>query len=351
MNSDNEPKSASNPLRAEAADWFAAMRGPDGEARRAEFDAWIARDASHRAAYNRIADTFSMGKGLKPSALGSATNEPISRRGQRAGPKLLIPLAALVLAGIWALSRPPSHSAERAIATTPSARPSLHLATRVGEIRTMQLADGSSVTLDTDSVLDVGFGPRQRALVLERGRARFTVAHEARPFIVRAGGAAVIARGTIFDVGYILGSDVRVRLLRGAIDVSSSADPGRARSGLKTTRLAAGEGLDIGQSTSPRTADGPNDDLHWPEAVRDFDRIRLVDLLREANRYRMTPIVLASPNVGDLRVSGTFRLQDAQHLPDDLADILGLTVSRTTGSVTLSKPCLDDARKHCLPSS
>ena len=43
-------------LFEEAAAWFARMRGPDAEASRDEFEAWLARGALHRSAYNRAAD-------------------------------------------------------------------------------------------------------------------------------------------------------------------------------------------------------------------------------------------------------------------------------------------------------
>lgn len=63
-------------LRDEAAEWFAVMRGPDAEVRRAEFEAWLERQAIHREAYNRIAETFSLGKALKGADLVALLAEP-----------------------------------------------------------------------------------------------------------------------------------------------------------------------------------------------------------------------------------------------------------------------------------
>src|SRR3546814_15638638 len=59
------------------------MRGPDADARREEFEAWLARGALHRTAYNKIAETFSIGKGLKedaPDDAGSAAPSPASQK-------------------------------------------------------------------------------------------------------------------------------------------------------------------------------------------------------------------------------------------------------------------------------
>src|SRR3546814_6360827 len=72
--------------------------------------------------------------------------------------------------------------------------------TVVGGRRNIRLADGSVVELDEGSELSTDFNKSRRELKLERGRARFEVAHEGRPFIVLAGGGSVTARGTVFDV-------------------------------------------------------------------------------------------------------------------------------------------------------
>jgi transmembrane sensor len=73
--------------------------------------------------------------------------------------------------------------------------------TSAGERRAFDLPDGSRITLDADSVLNVQMLPDRRSLQLARGEAYFEVAKDAaRPFLVRAGGAVVRAVGTAFDV-------------------------------------------------------------------------------------------------------------------------------------------------------
>ena len=62
-------------VRECAAMWFARMRRPDAAAFEKEFEAWLAISAEHRAAYNRMAETFSLGKNLT-SNLG--LNNPVA---------------------------------------------------------------------------------------------------------------------------------------------------------------------------------------------------------------------------------------------------------------------------------
>ena len=48
-------------LAGEGAQWFARMRAPDAEKRRAEFETWLGATPAHRSAYNRAAEIFAMG--------------------------------------------------------------------------------------------------------------------------------------------------------------------------------------------------------------------------------------------------------------------------------------------------
>ncbi len=84
------------------------------------------------------------------------------------------------------------------------------------------LPDGSRMTLDTDSEVDIAFAPERRNLRLVKGRAFFDVAHDAqRPFAVVADGREVEALGTRFDVRMDPGQ-VRVVLVEGRVSVKSA---------------------------------------------------------------------------------------------------------------------------------
>ena len=67
------------------------------------------------------------------------------------------------------------------------------LMTRVGEIRQVELADGSRVTLDTATKVVVEIGRSRRSAHLRYGRARFQVALADAPFVEGAVAAAVIS--------------------------------------------------------------------------------------------------------------------------------------------------------------
>ncbi|MBA4090122.1 MAG: hypothetical protein C0494_05950 [Sphingobium sp.] len=334
MSDDHTPRSGSrNQFYDEAADWFTKMRGPDADAHRDGFEAWLKRGALHRAAYNRIAEIFL-------DSDGSQDRAEAPREAKRL--RLLPALCVILFAALCALSLSlllPQEQEERADnrygLNQPSVPAPVAYTTTVGEVRMLRLEDGSRITLDTDSLLSVDFSPAERRLRLLRGRARFDVAHEARAFRVAAGHGVITARGTIFDVRVEGDKAVSVQLLRGAIDVTTGAGPEQSRLLYKVQHLRPGQATsytDRSAAASPRAL--PSDNL-WPSARAEFADVPLAQVLAQANRYSLVPIELEGEDLAALKVSGIFSLRDTQKVAEKLAHLFGLQVRRETHRIAL----------------
>ncbi len=330
-------------LLEEASFWFARMRGPDAEQYRADFDAWLALGASHRGAYNRAGEIFALGKFLaeSPNATVVDKDEGYGAMLRWRGFAILATLLMIVGAGAWigkdAISSMFGSTQEIADVSSSAAPDGKLLTTMGGARRSFKLDDGSTVTLDAESVLSTAFDSQRRELRLERGRARFEVAHESRPFVVLAGGGSVTARGTIFDVIINKDSGVTVRLLRGAVDVVRPSEAGGATGDKQAvTRLAPGEALsfgdvgmpDLAASTKVRDAVAVATLPEIP-AAREFDMAPLSEVIAEANRGSAIPIRVADPAVGALKVSGRFRVDNPEKVADRLATLFDLEIDRT----------------------
>lgn len=215
---------------------------------------------------------------------------------------------------------------------------SLDYATRVGEIRTVRLPDGSKVILDTGTHIRVAFTPDRRRVTLDRGRARFEVAHDAAwPFVVSAGGGTVTAKGTVFDVD--AEGPVRVRLISGAVTVAypqQSASPVAA-----VRRLAAGEELrfDPAMRAPPvapvRTSIS---DTRWTSPLRTFDDVAVADVLTEVNRYSQKRIMLQEPAMGLQHVFLDVDVRDSENVARAIATYLNLDVDRTADGDLILRP-------------
>jgi transmembrane sensor len=325
-------------LFEEAAAWFARMRGPDAVASRGDFEAWLARGALHRSAYNRAAEIFAMGKLLQDhEAEGAETDtRPECKRALVAGTVAAI---CLVFGAGWiGLGHTGGPRRDSVVAEQrPDETRPLELASQKREGAVYRLNDGSIVTLAAATRLRVDMTREVRRLVLEAGEGRFNVAHERRPFIVYAGGGSVTARGTVFDVALSPDRRIRVRLIEGVIEV---AVPDHSPA-LRRQRLVTGQSTSFVAQTAPGGAAqqsvSPGGGAQAAEAVQEYDRVRMSDLIEAANRSSKRPIRLSAA-LGERRVSGRFRIDDTELLADRIAALFDLIVDRSNPSVILLRP-------------
>jgi transmembrane sensor len=320
-------------IRREAHRWSARMRGEDAAEDRAAFERWRAADPRHGAAYARLEAQWDQAGRLAQTAVGRARALPQRRAiawGSPAG--YAVAMAVVLLAvglGLW-LRAPGIVSGKPAAGT--------EVASRVGEIRTLRLSDGSSVTLDTDSALRVAYTSAARKVILARGRARFDVAHDPdRPFVVVAGSGTVTARGTLFDVS-LIGGHVGVTLLRGVVDVSRT-DKGR-RTNAAVVRLQPGQHTDYATSEPPALPRVvASTESSWVSGFLAFDAERLGDALAQANRYSTAKIRVADPALDELEITGAYRVGNAAAFARTLASSLKLQIAtEPDGTIVLSRP-------------
>ena len=318
--------SAADVTGREASAWFARMRGSDAEMSRLEFERWRASDPRNRAAYARIERRWQLAAGLAGSPLAQEHLAAVSRRsifampGPRAASASVI-VALLVGGGAVFLWR---GEGLRPAAVAQAGAP---FETRIGEIHTIRLADGTTVTLDTDSAIEPEFTGQARVVRLSRGRARFDVAHEAgRPFMVEAGGRTIFDRGTLFDV--VLGREgVKVVLLRGAVEIRDRK--ARGAGGAPIARLVPGQVFaDAPAAGMAQVSATPGGADQWVKGMLSFDGAPLEQVVAAANRYSAHKIRLGEPALARLRVTGTFRATPTDTLAEILAATFNLRVER-----------------------
>jgi transmembrane sensor len=306
-------------LLLEASRWFARMRGPDAETSRFAFEAWRRADPEHDRAYRGLEQSWRNASLIAQTSVGRNRSLARARRPWHGLSPYRIALAAgavvLLAVGLSTLLY------REWAATTSTAR--AQIATSVGNLRTVRLADGSAITLDTNSAITVDFGSSRRVVHLLHGRARFDVAHDARrPFAVDAGAGEVVARGTLFDVD-VTRPDLRVILYRGAVDVKLSP-PGRAPTLVQ--RLGPGQRFIQADGGSDAVVDpAPKGEDHWVGGMLSFDAVPLADVAAQANRYTADH-VRVNPDVADLKVTGAFRSGRSEDLARSLAATFNLTV-------------------------
>ena len=182
--------------------------------------------------------------------------------------------------------------------------------TASGEVRSLTLADGSEVTLDSASAIRLDYSAGQRRIELLAGAAIFQVAPQAdRPFVVEASGGSTQALGTRFVVQREAGAGALVGVLEHAVQVTAADQQRRLQEGDSLRYDDAGlhdAVLDLQRATS------------WQRGLLVFDRQPLGQVIEQLNRYRPGYILIGSDAIAQREVSGVFRL-DA--LDDALATL------------------------------
>lgn len=312
-------------LRREAASWLARLqsgRDPDIERK---FNRWRDSDPRHAEAFDRVQRSYEQAGLLRHSQfVVSVEREATIRKADwRPRPALAAAAAVAVLVPIGVL-------AIRGGVMPLSGTNALMLMTSVGEIREVGLADGSKVTLDTATKVDVDIGRSHRRAHLRYGRARFQIAQGDEPFVVETDSSTISTRQGVIDVEQV-GQLRRVEVLAGAADVRGSDQ--RQTS---PVALGAGQGVTVGSGGPERSATvQPASD--WTRGMLQFDGTPLGDAVALANRYSNRHIIIAG-NLGALRVTGAFRAGDTIGLARALAAAFGLTLRQSADdNLILSK--------------
>jgi transmembrane sensor len=286
----------------QAAQWIDRMRRPvlDSDTA-ADFDRWILKDPRHVESYARIQglwDSDGLEAALQRARLPHPDNDDraAEEAGGRAG------------RGWWRMARAGAATSLFLLACAAGAQLLVEEAlytTARGQMRTVALADGSTIRMDGDTRIAVRFAPWSRHVVLEKGEAFFDVAHERlRGFAVDAGGANISVLGTAFDVDRVDRDTSVVQVYRGLVSI----DAGSGRQ----WRLPAGGGLELSgervRSLRVSGGSGPSWTQGWFEASDTTIR----QLVARLNRTIDRPITLADPALGELRVTGRFQTRDPE---------------------------------------
>lgn len=370
----------------EATHWWALLHGEGVTAEdRREFLAWVSRSPERIEAYLgverlmsalhsrqvRWPDTPAETLIREARASAEAASEPTIA--DLAGRRAAAPPAGVCLPrgrirSGWKLSLGAAVSAIAALILAcrlllPAA--SQYYATGPGEQRSVLLADGSRVTLNSASSFAIVLGKHRRIVRLLHGEALFQVGHDpARPFDVYADGAVVRAIGTEFNVD-LLPNYAALTVLQGRVAVMSES---QADLPVSAATAVAGDGvlqhehprlerfpapagaliLGVAQQAliTPTSLSvlRPVSDLSattaWTRRQLVFEHRPLGEVVDEIDRDGRQRIVIDSAALRARQVTGLIQLDDPQSLLEFLSDVPGVVIRKAadgTSVVTLEQ--------------
>ena len=293
-----------------AAQWLALMEsGAANDRDRANLQHWRDSHSSHEQAWQK-AQLLRQRFAELPSALAMASlDRPQTSR--RTVLKRAVGAVALVPAA-WLISRQLPLDVWRA-----------DLRTATGEGKKVQLADGSSLQLNTASAVDIDL--KNRRLTLVEGEIALNVPGTSPLTIQTHFGQVVVSQSQVCVRQGQTGC--RVSVFKGAVQLQPLRGPVFSlRAGQQVSLRAAGAG-----TVEPFDALAPG----WRDGVLMAQNQPLGDFLRELSTYR-PGLLRWEPELESLRVTGSFRLEDTDRILSLLAASLPLEVQmRTRYWVTL----------------
>jgi len=220
--------------------------------------------------------------------------------------------------------------------------------TGVGERQIAMLDDGSRLSLDAATEVEVRMADDRRQLRLVSGRAKFDVAKDPlRPFSVVAGDKLIVATGTSFSVE-LLNGQVHVLLYEGHVDVLDNRGDGTKPRQLQiersatTARQALTPGRELVAPLAAATAtiapvDVPRS-LSWESGQLSFDNEPLSSAVARFNRYVAVPIEVGDAASGEVRINGVFDAGNTEAFVEGVTALHPVRAVKSGGKVTFRRP-------------
>jgi transmembrane sensor len=310
-----------------------------------EFGEWVARSPERVEAY---LETARLVKAIKsPRLIWPSTAAEVLIREAKSSPETVLPFStARVAASVDRRGARQSHGrlawAAAAVLLigvglvlfmleTPQ-----EFRTALGEQRSVLLADGSRVTLNTASTIEVNLHNGRREVRLVQGEALFEVAHDAaRPFVVRAGNALLKDVGTQFNVD-MRSNGTTVTVVEGqvAVDSAATSESAAARAGhgagdtVEALILRANDRVVVTPTGVGALQRGVNvaASVAWTQRQLMFEHRPLSEVAEEFNRYNKDRIDIDNAELKRQEVTGVFEAKDPASFVAFLSSIPGVEI-------------------------
>ena len=313
-----------NNTATQAAYWQAQLSSDLAtEQHRREFELWLNERPEHKIAWHEVNAFWAGLDSLTEADISDVKSSPVIayHKTDTIKPSLRFTRPALAIAASLLL-----------MASVIYAQGEFYFAdytTLPGRQRNIILADGSEITMNTDTAISVDYSPRHRQITLHDGEAYFVVAPDVqRPFDVQTHSGQVRALGTEFNIK-TRQKDVTVTVYQHAVRVS-------AENGEAIESLAEGKQLVFSEDTlSPVTSANLQRGKAWTKQRMIFQDKPLAEVIEELNRYRAGRIIVMNNAIKTLPVTGVFATDDTNIALLTIEQSLPITVTKITEKLVL----------------
>jgi transmembrane sensor len=308
-------------IKTQASAWWVRVDSGTMDAHeQATFEAWVNASEAHKEAFNQVNLIWQELDGIKDQL--AAAMPPPTRKTPRLKPWQwgMASFAAIYL--LFVIAQPLSIW----LRTDES--------TDIAEMRTVQLADGSTTQLNSETALSINITNTTRELTLLKGEAQFNVTPDpSRPFKVRAGNGVITALGTAFNIHQSKDSTA-VTVTEHSVSIQLDAD---AKNQTKPLTLANGQQVAYNPDTGLGTITSADTQLAtaWQRGKLVFQGQPLGEVVAELNHYHRGYFLIADPTIANRRVNGVFSTDKPIAALDTIEKSLSLRSNRLSHYLVL----------------
>jgi transmembrane sensor len=319
------PLSEAEKVRLQATEWLVERIETESwtPEKQEAFDAWLAETLANQLAFWRAEDSWNRA-GLV-AEFRSFAPRPQPRRGFRWAGTIkgaaAIAAVAIIAIGTFRFSQAPA---------------SLSYSTPVGGQKSIVLADGSRIDLNTDSILAIDEGSPQRSVTLKKGEAYFRIKHDAKhPFTVWAAGRRITDLGTAFTV-----RNSSSRVVVALVEGSARVDVPSVSSGPRSAVLKPGD-VAVATANTMSVTSAPVPELQtalsWRRGLLIFRHTTLAEAAAEFNRYNQQKLVIEDAGTARMELRGTFRANDARAFAHMAKAVMGIQIEFRGDDIVLHR--------------
>jgi transmembrane sensor len=214
-------------------------------------------------------------------------------------------------------------------------------ATAKGERRTVPLANGTTVTLNTDTRIKVYDDEGQQRIQVLRGEVLIEGTSNATPTVVEVDGKHLRAATATFVVRKLDGQPTQVLVQDGRVDLAE-ATPTAAGTPAASIPLSSNTGASLleGKETAWQlralSLGQISRELAWREGKIALQGEPLSEAVALYARYSDMPIVIADPALGDKPVTGLFAVNNPLGFSQAVADVFGAEVRQESDRIVIA---------------
>lgn len=330
------PRHHTDKLREVAIGWFIQLKDADADdPLRSKFEQWLMANVAHQQAYADVANVWaSFDSPHDLAKLADTADQDAFFQKSVQSKKIKNAIAGAVAAvaisvGGWLAFQ------------TWQAQPVMQMVAQVavGQVQSQRLQDGTLMTMNTGTDIEVTYYRDRRLVTLKRGEAIFEVARdEARPFIIDSGKAKITVLGTRFAVNRLT-KLVRVSVDHGTVKV----EPQHAGDATQTNALILhdGEVAEVKQdATKPvRSHHQASDAFAFEKGMVVFEQADLDEIAETLSRYRKLPLVAEKSAPQQVHISSMLKTSAIETFIHQMPEIAPVHIVATpTATLIKSKP-------------